>query len=252
MQSLLLMLLFLGTMAAAAYVGMAVRKSLPDDHTADSSRDTVLRSVALVVTLSSIVLGFLVGSAKSYYGSVEDQLTEIAADVAAIDRLLMRYGAEAEPARLLLREAVGSAALAVWSGHKSSPAKAGQGRGLEISEQLYDAIVALPDGGPRQASLRDQALVQLASMQHAGLKLSRIAQARPQTPMLAVVLSWLVIIFLGFGLVSPQTGTALASLALAAFAAAGALFLIVELYSPVSGLLQIPPSILEGALPALR
>jgi hypothetical protein len=89
-------------------------------------------------------------------------------------------------------------------------------------------------------------------MQHAGLKLTRIAQARPQTPMLAVVLSWLVIIFLGFGLVSPQTGTALASMALAAFAAAGALFLIIELYSPVSGLLQIPPSIFESALPSLR
>jgi hypothetical protein len=41
-------------------------------------------------------------------------------------------------------------------------------------------------------------------------------------------------------------------MALAAFAAAGALFLIVELYSPVSGLLQIPPAILEGAIPALR
>jgi hypothetical protein len=41
-------------------------------------------------------------------------------------------------------------------------------------------------------------------------------------------------------------------MALAAFAAAGALFLIIELYSPVSGLLQTPPSIFESALPSLR
>jgi hypothetical protein len=61
-----------------------------------------------------------------------------------------------------------------------------------------------------------------------------------------------VIIFFGFGLVSPATGTARASMILAAAASAGALFLILELYSPVSGLLQIPPSILEDALPSVR
>jgi Protein of unknown function (DUF4239) len=252
MQSLLLMLLFVGAMAAAAFTGMAVRKRLPQHHTEDSSRDAVLRSVGLVVTLTAVVLGFLVSSAKAYFGAVEDQITEIAADVAMLDRLLVRFGAEAEPARKLLRQTVGLAVSVVWRGHQSSLSESGGGSGLLASERLADAVEALPDGDPRQARLREQALGQLADMQHSSFMLSRIAQARPQVPMLAVVVSWLVIIFFGFGLVSPPTGTARASMILAAVAAAGALFLILELYSPVSGLLQIPPSILEDALPGLR
>ena len=63
MQTLLLMLLLVGMMAAAALGGMAVRGRLPEHHTADGSLDAVLRSVGLVVTLSAVVLGFLVGSA---------------------------------------------------------------------------------------------------------------------------------------------------------------------------------------------
>jgi hypothetical protein len=254
MKSSFLMLLFVGAMAAAALAGMAVRKRLPQHHTEDSSRDAILRSVGHVVTLSAVVLGFLVGSAKSYYGAVEDQLTEIAADAAMLDRLLTRYGTEAEPARQVLRQSVGLAVGIIWPGHQSSlpQSAAGSGSGLQVSERLADAIEALPGGDPHRTRLREQALGQLADMQHSGFKLSRIAQSRPQAPTLAVVVSWLVIIFFGFGLVSPATGTARASMILAAAASAGALFLILELYTPVSGLLQIQPAILEDALPPLR
>jgi hypothetical protein len=252
MQTLLLMLLFVAIMAAAAFAGMAVRGRLPEHHTADSSRDAVLRSVGLVVTLSAVVLGFLVGSAKAYFGAVEQQLTEIAADSAMLDRLLSRYGPETVPARHLLRQSISMAVGIVWGGHIPSLPQSGPGSALQASEKLADAVEALPGGDPHRAYLRGQALSRLADVQHASFMLSRIAQARPQAATLAVVVSWLAIIFFGFGLVSPPTGTARASMILAAVAAAGALFLIIEMYSPVSGLLRIPPSILEDALPALR
>jgi hypothetical protein len=248
MDAIYLMLFFLGVMACAALAGMAMRKRLPDHHTTDSSRDAVLRSVGLVVTLSAVVLGFLVSSAKSFFDAVENELTEIAADVAALDRVLTRYGPEAEPARRILRQTVGSAVRVVWRDQRSSPPQFEQGKGLEGSEYLYKAIEALPGVDPHQSELRSQALGFVAAMQHAGLKLSRIAQARPQTLLLAVVLSWLVIVYLGFGLLSPRTATAQAALALSAVAAAGALFLVVELFAPVSGWIEIPPSILEGAI----
>ena len=68
------------------------------------------------------------------------------------------------------------------------------------------------------------------------------------TPLLAIIVSWLVIIFGGFGLLTPRNRTAFTAMLLAAVAAAGALFLIVELYSPVTGVISIPPSTLESAL----
>jgi hypothetical protein len=152
----------------------------------------------------------------------------------------------------VLRQSVGLAVGIIWPGHLSSLPESGSASGLQVSERLADAIEVLPHGDPHRTRLRDQALGQLADMQHSGFKLSRIAQSRPQAPTLAVVVSWLVIIFFGFGLVSPATGTARASMMLAVVASAGALFLILELYTPVGGLLQIQPAILEDALPPLR
>lgn len=248
MESIVLTLICLGVMTCAALAGAALRVRLPDHHTAENSRDAVLRSVGLVVTLSAMVLGFLVSSAKSYYSSVEGELTDIAADVAALDHALSRYGPAAEPAQLLLRRSVGSAVRVVWPGYPSTLPQFEHQRGIEASDRLFDAIDALPAGDPRQSQLRAQAIDYLEDMQHAGLKLARIAQSRPQAPLLAIVVSWLAIIYLGFGLVSARTGTAYAAMGLSAVAAAGALYLVAELFTPVTGLIRVDPSILESAV----
>ena len=248
MQDLLLALGFLVVMLGSAFAGMAIRDHLPGEHTADSSRDAVLRSVGLVVTLSSLVMAFLVSSAKAYYTSVEDELTEISSDMAALDRILVHYGEVAEPSRELLRQIVGTGVRTAWPAHETGLPRYPGRSGLEGIERLSDEIRTLPASDGSQTVLRNQALDYLLAVERSGFKLRQIQQARAQSPLLAIIVSWLVVIFGGFGLLTPRNPTALTAIALAAIAAAGALFLIVELYSPVEGLIAIPPSILEDAL----
>ena len=208
----------------------------------------------LVVTLSAIVLGFLVGSAKSYYGCRRGPADRDRVPTwPMLDRLLT--GTERRPSR----PACYCGSRSAWrSAHLVRPqviAAKDRGResGLQISERLDDAIVALPDGDPHQTSLREQALV--PSGRHAALRPQALSdRAGPSTdadaggrPLVArdhlpSVSAWS----------RRQPARRRASMMLAAFASAGALFLIVELYSPVSGLLQIQPAILEDALPPLR
>jgi hypothetical protein len=248
MQDLLLALAFLAVMLGSALAGMALRERLPSEHLTDSSRESVLRAVGLVVTLSSLVMAFLVSSAKAYYTSVEDELTEISSDVAALDRILAHYGEAAGPSRELLRQITGTAVRTVWPAHPTSLPRYDGATGLEAIERLSDQIGTLPAEDGRHAALRNQALGYLLAIERSGFKLKQIQQARAQSPLLAIIVSWLVIIFGGFGLLTPRNRTAITAMLLAALAAAGALFLIVELYSPVEGLIAIPPSILEGAL----
>ena len=57
-------------------------------------------------------------------------------------------------------------------------------------------------------------------------------------PMLAIVVCWSLLLFCGYGLVSPFNATVVVSMALGAIAVASAIFLIIELTDPFVGAAQ--------------
>jgi hypothetical protein len=58
------------------------------------------------------------------------------------------------------------------------------------------------------------------------------------TPFLVIVVFWLTMLFLSFGLFAPRNATATVTLLVSAVSVAGALFLILELDRPFSGLIS--------------
>jgi hypothetical protein len=242
------MLLFLGLMVGAMAAGQALRARLPDHHRSSESQEAVVRAVGVVVTLTALVLGLVVTTAEQYYQSVESELTEIAANALATDAVLARYGPGSATARTLLRDSIDAAVASVWPGHGAGrPATAGTG--MDVVGRLADVIEALPRADGRQAEMQQRAAVLVGDMELAGFKLERLQNGGAQPVLMGVLLSWLAIAYLGLGLVLPRTSAATLTTILSAMACSGALFLVVEFYSPVSGLVQIGPSILEGALP---
>jgi hypothetical protein len=67
-------------------------------------------------------------------------------------------------------------------------------------------------------------------------------------PFLAVLALWLMIIFASFSLFSPLNGTVFTCLFLFALSAASAIFLIMELSRPFTGLMMISSTPLRNAL----
>jgi hypothetical protein len=67
-------------------------------------------------------------------------------------------------------------------------------------------------------------------------------------PFLVVLVFWLTIIFLGFGLFAPRTATAVAALFVSALSVSSAIFLILALDRPFEGPLRIPSAPLQNAL----
>jgi hypothetical protein len=55
--------------------------------------------------------------------------------------------------------------------------------------------------------------------------------------------SWSLLMFCGFGLLSRANATTAAALAFGAFSVASAIFLIIELSQPYTGLFRVSPSI---------
>ncbi|HEX6831871.1 MAG TPA: DUF4239 domain-containing protein, partial [Methyloceanibacter sp.] len=70
-------------------------------------------------------------------------------------------------------------------------------------------------------------------------------------PFLAVLLLWMIVLFAGFSLMAPANATTLASLVICALSVSGAIFLILELDQPFSGIMVIRSEPLINALPAL-
>jgi hypothetical protein len=65
---------------------------------------------------------------------------------------------------------------------------------------------------------------------------------------LVVLILWLAAIFAGFGLFAPFNLTVIATLALSALAVSSAIFIILEMYAPFSGVLRISPAPILEAL----
>jgi hypothetical protein len=63
---LISVILFVG-LVGAALLGRRVHRYLPEDHLNDSFRDSVKLAMGLVVTMTALVLGLLVSSAKDGY-----------------------------------------------------------------------------------------------------------------------------------------------------------------------------------------
>jgi hypothetical protein len=66
--------------------------------------------------------------------------------------------------------------------------------------------------------------------------------------MLIILVSWLVVIFLGFSVLAPPNGTAILALTVSALAVSGAIFLILELDEPFGGLIGISSEPMVNAL----
>jgi hypothetical protein len=71
------------------------------------------------------------------------------------------------------------------------------------------------------------------------------------TPLLVMLVFWLAIIFSSYGLFAPRNATVMTTILLCAMAVAAAIFLILEMYSPFKGLIQIPSAPLRSALALL-
>ena len=98
----------------AALVGMLLRKALPEHHLSSDTKDTVKLSMGLVATMAALVLGLLVASAKDKYDKESSGITEMAAKVIYLDRMLANYGPEAADARELMRKMVERVKSRIW------------------------------------------------------------------------------------------------------------------------------------------
>jgi hypothetical protein len=234
-------------------IGLLLQKLLPEQHTTDRSLAMIGAIVGLFSLLLALVLGTLIGNAYAFYSVQKAELETFASRVVQLDLSLSEYGLETMPVRLKIKDALLKTHEMFWgkdSAHVDPEA-------LKINAALGD-LKAVDE---YLASLTPQTQAQrqfaAAAEGHAALiQQTRLLQslqlASPVSwPLLIVVVFWALILFCGFGLLSRINATTVVALSFGAFAVGTAIFLILELSEPYSGLFRLPPQAIEQMLDVL-
>jgi len=222
----------------AALFGMALRRLLPEDHLGSETKDTVKLSMGFVATMSALILGLLVASAKDAYDQQSSGIIQMAAKIIYLDRILANFGPETKDVRALYRHVVEQITERLWPDDDASESQLDPS--ASHTEELFAAVEALKPTNDMQSTLKSQAVSM--SMELGQLRWLEYEQghASISTPLLCILVFWTAILFGSFGMFAPRNGTAIIALMLAALSVTGAIFLLSELRSPFTGLLQIP------------
>jgi hypothetical protein len=229
-------------------LGMILRRRLPEHHQSADTQRVVNLGAGIIGTMAALVLGLLVASAKSSYDTQYSELNSVAARLALLDRGLAFYGPGTGPSRELLRRAVNEMVEQLWPSQQKGPAANSSNAPSATPGDLYESLQLLSPQNETQRSIKTQAiglLLQIAEQRWLIIQQKKSSVSRP---LLAILIFSLAINFLSFGLFAPRNATVIATLFLCAVASAGAIFLIIELYHPYGGLVQIPSSTLQSAL----
>ena len=246
MNDIAIRLVVFACVFGGALFGMFLRAVLPERHLSADTKDTVRLGMGLVGTMAALVLGFLIASAKGFYDTQNSELTQMSAKVVLLDRVLAHYGPESKEARDLLRNAVAQMLDSLWPKdglQRSQTAPTGGG-----GEGLYDKIQELTSKTDAQRSLQAQAASLAVQLGEARWLMYAQTGSFISLPVLALVVFWLAIIFISFGLFAPRNPTAIATLLFCALSVSGAIFLIEAMYRPFEGIMQIPSTPVRNAL----
>jgi hypothetical protein len=233
----------------SALLAMFVRSALPEHHLNADSKDVVKLGIALIATMSALVLSLLIASAKSAYDTRSNQLVQVSADIIELDRALARYGPETKEARSLLERSVAATLERFWPDEGARPI-AIDPKASPV-EALYDKIEELSPQNDAQRALRSQAETTALDMGRTRLLLFEHLDRSIPVPFLVVLVFWLCIIFASFGLFAPRNATVIAVLCVCALSVSGAIFLILELDRSFEGLLKVSGAPLRAALAQL-
>jgi len=235
-----------GCVFGGALLGIFIRRILPHHHLNSESKNSVKLRMGLVGTMAALVLGLLVASAKGSYDAQSAELTQMSANIAVLDRLFALYGSDSKEARTQLRGAATRMLDQLWSRNGAGPT--GSSPTTASGESLYATIQELSPKSDTQRSLQNQALSMAVDIGKTRWLMFEQATTSISLPLLIILVLWLTTIFITFGLFAPFNSTVAGSLFVSALAVSGAIFLILEMYSPYEGLIQISKAPLRAAI----
>lgn len=248
MNDLLISLLVFAIIFGGALIGMVVRPLLSEEHLHPDSRDVVKIATGLIGTLTALVLGLLIASAKSSFDLKTSQVKQMTATTILLDNLLAQYGSEAVAARRLLRQSIATLANRIWHEEEIPGSKLVRFEASTEASAFENELERLAPNNDAQRSLLSRAIQAFTEGAQIRLQLFTQAGGSIPTPFMVILVFWLSAIFVSFTLFARTNLVVMISLFVCALSFACAIFLVLELDNPFAGLMGISSAPLRSAL----
>ena len=248
MHSLTIGLISAGSIFAGGLLGMSLQQRLPGHHLSKEMQDLVKLSAGTIATLTALVLGLLVSSAKSSFDTINTGIVHGSAKYILLDRELARYGPETKDAREELKRTVAGAIERVWPTGKaegSAVTAVERVNGVELVQEKLRELTPQNDA-QREAYAHAQQIA--ADLGETRWLLIEEAQNQLPVPLLLILVFWLMLLFVSFGLFAPRNVTAVVVLLIGASAISAAIFLVLELNQPLDGMIKVSSAPMQNAL----
>ena len=232
---------------ASAIGGVLLRTRLPEHHVSGDSKDVIKLSIALVATMSALVLALLFASTRTSFERTSALVSRLTADITELDRVLKHYGPEAQPVRNALRAEIQPMIDSIWREQAIA-------RGVKLDEakspeeEVLFMLQDLQPNSPRQRALQARALQVSADLAQTQLALFAQPTDSISNTFLIVLIVWLMFIFGIFSISAPPNPTLFIVIAICILSASAAFYLILELGLPFGGLMQLSEEPLRNAL----
>lgn len=234
-----------------ALLGFLLKRIVPERHTDEATEGHVKVVLGMLSTLTSVVLGFVTAEAKNSFDNAAKIVSDAAVRVVSIDRVLADFGEEANAIRGRIKQEAQR-----WADRINSPAgdrnvDLGVVKRGEELEDLVTGIKALKPSSDHLAQEQARAIDLATEIMHDRWLLTTDRAASTPTVFLLVVLAWLGLEFFIFGLFASPTPPVVLATFLGAVTVASAMFLVLDLEAPTSGVMRVSTKSLERAIAIL-
>ncbi len=243
----------------SATAGSVLRDRLPAPHRGNETIDFLRVVTALLVTFAALVMSLLLASELNAYTTASHDRNHYAAGLAEMDLCLRNYGSALDNERQLLHSYTAAVIASTWPEEPQPPGVAYPDMSklpLVGEAPALGAIlntIGLGIAHQQPADSFHQALVTRCHQVFTNLMMGRWtviedAHGSLSAPFLGVLIFWLMLVFLSFGLQAPKNLLAGSIVAVAIVSVASVMFVILDLDLPYGGLFGISSTSMRNAL----
>ena len=231
------------------YAGLALQTKLVDEHKTGETKAVVGQVSGLVSLLLALVLGTLIGVSWAYFSTQRTNLENFSAQILRLDQALGQFGPETKPVRDRLKEGIERAYASIWGGGNIDPALLTVEAPLANGQAVSDYLGTLQPKTDAQKAALAAANTYASMVEQSRLLISlQIASAPVSWILIAILIFWTAALFFAIGLYAASNSVVIMAITFGALSIAFAIFLILELGMPYTGLFKVSPAALEQTI----
>ena len=246
MLEIVVPLLLFFCLVLASLGSLVVYKKLPSHHRDEDTHAIIKLATNLFVLMTSLVLGLMISTAKGTFESIERNVHNFATDLILLDRSLALYGQEASDVRQRLVAYVQGEFNETWTRNSRSPID--DVAAERLLSDVGNAITSIKPQEPDRIDLWQDIRARFQKVMESRWVVAEQSAGTIPTPMIIVVMVWLVLIFASFGYRAPQNIVVVGTFIMAAALVSCAVYLILDMDVPYAGPIQVSPAPLQRVI----